>query len=130
MADAASVTIQATILPDEIAKTLTGTMSVSPDDANDKWYYKLTAVTTTSAEESSGHTTISVTDATVFSIGDLVNFFFKMKVKIMLNALIIISVRKLLEFSRHLKLSLKKEAALMIEHQNQVIQFNGTKITK
>ena len=34
MADAASVTIQATILPDEIAKTLTGTMSVSPDDDN------------------------------------------------------------------------------------------------
>ena len=36
--------------------------------------YSQDAVTTTSAEESSGQTTISVTDATVFSIGDLVNF--------------------------------------------------------
>ena len=35
---------------------------------------KQTAVTTTSAEESSGQTTISVTDATVFGVGDLVNF--------------------------------------------------------
>ena len=50
MADDASVSIQATILPDEIAKTLTGTMTVTPDDANDKWYYKLTSVTTTSAD--------------------------------------------------------------------------------
>ena len=40
MADDAQVSIQATILPDEIAKTLTGTMTVTPDDANDKWYYK------------------------------------------------------------------------------------------
>ena len=36
--------------------------------------YSQDAVTTRSAEESSGQTTISVTDATVFSIGDLVNF--------------------------------------------------------
>ena len=50
MADDASVSFQATILPDEIAKTLTGTMTVTPDDANDKWYYKLTSVTTTSAD--------------------------------------------------------------------------------
>ena len=50
MADDAQVSIQATILPDEIAKTLTGTMTVSPDDANDKWYYKLTACTTTSTD--------------------------------------------------------------------------------
>ena len=34
----------------EIAKTLTGTMTVTPDDANDKWYYKLTSITTTSAD--------------------------------------------------------------------------------
>jgi hypothetical protein len=37
MADDASVSIQATILPDEIAKTLTGSMTVAPADANDKW---------------------------------------------------------------------------------------------
>ena len=50
MADDAQVSIQATILPDEIAKTLTGTMTVAPDDANDKWYYKLTACTATSTD--------------------------------------------------------------------------------
>ena len=55
MADDAQVSIQATILPDEIAKTLTGTMTVSPDDANDKWYYKLTACTTTSTDLIAGN---------------------------------------------------------------------------
>ena len=50
MADGASVSISATILPDEIATTLSGTMAVAPDDANDKWYYKLTACTTTSTD--------------------------------------------------------------------------------
>lgn len=55
MADDASVSFQATILPDEIAKTLTGTMTVTPDDANDKWYYKLTACTTTSTDLIAGN---------------------------------------------------------------------------
>ena len=55
MADDAQVSIQATILPDEIAKTLTGTMTVSPDAANDKWYYKLTACTTTSTDLIAGN---------------------------------------------------------------------------
>ena len=50
MADDASVTISATILPDEISKTISGSMTVTPDDANDKWYYKLTACTTTSTD--------------------------------------------------------------------------------
>ena len=36
--------------------------------------YEQTAVTTTSAEESAGQTTISVTDASVFGVGDIVNF--------------------------------------------------------
>ena len=48
MADAATISITATMLPDEIAKTITGSMTVTPTDANDKWYYKLTSVTTTS----------------------------------------------------------------------------------
>jgi len=48
MADDASITLTATLLPDEIAKTISGSMTVSPDGANDKWYYKLTACTTTS----------------------------------------------------------------------------------
>ena len=55
MADAASVSIQATLLPEEIASTLSGSISVSPDDANDKWYYKLTSVTTTSADLIAGY---------------------------------------------------------------------------
>ena len=55
MANDAQVSIQATILPDEIAKTLTGTMTVTPDDANDKWYYKLTACTTTSTDLIAGN---------------------------------------------------------------------------
>ena len=42
MADAATITVSATMLPDEIATTLSGSMTVTPDDANDKWYYKLT----------------------------------------------------------------------------------------
>ena len=40
-------------------------------DATD---YEQTAVTTTSGEESAGQTTISVSDATVFGVGDIVNF--------------------------------------------------------
>ena len=43
MANAASVTLTATILPDEIAKTISGAMTVTPG-TNEKWYYKLTSV--------------------------------------------------------------------------------------
>ena len=50
MADAATISITATLLPDEIAKEISGSMVVTPDDANDKWYYKLTACTTTSTD--------------------------------------------------------------------------------
>lgn len=55
MADAATVNVSATLLPDEIATTLTGSMTVTPDDANDKWYYKLTACTTTSTDLIAGY---------------------------------------------------------------------------
>ena len=48
MADDAIVVMQATVLPDEIAKVISNTTTVSPADANDKWYYKLTSVTNTS----------------------------------------------------------------------------------
>ena len=50
MADAATITVSATMLPDEIAKTITGSMTVSPDDVNDKWYYKFTSCTATSTD--------------------------------------------------------------------------------
>ena len=44
MANDASATIQATVLPDEIAKTFSASMTVTPADANDKWYYKKTRI--------------------------------------------------------------------------------------
>ena len=50
MADAATITLTATLLPDEISKEISGSMTVTPDDANDKWYYKLTSCTTTSTD--------------------------------------------------------------------------------
>ena len=54
MADDATVNITATILPDEIAKTISGTMTISPADANDKWYYKLTSVSNSSTDLMAG----------------------------------------------------------------------------
>ena len=44
MANDASVTIKATVLPDDIAKTISGAVVVAPADTDDKWYYKLTSV--------------------------------------------------------------------------------------
>ena len=44
MADNASVTLSATILPDEIAKTISGAMTVTPADTTEKWYFKITNV--------------------------------------------------------------------------------------
>ncbi|SVC40623.1 uncharacterized protein METZ01_LOCUS293477, partial [marine metagenome] len=54
MADAASVTISATVLPDEIAKTISGSMTVAPADVNHKWYYKLTSVSNASTDLMAG----------------------------------------------------------------------------
>ena len=50
MADDATVNLTATILPDEIAKTISGSMTISPADVNDKWYYKLTSVSNASTD--------------------------------------------------------------------------------
>ena len=50
MANAASITVSATVLPDNISKTIAGSMTVTPDDANDKWYYKYTSCTATSTD--------------------------------------------------------------------------------
>jgi len=55
MADAATISITATMLPDEIAKSFSGSMIVTPDDANDKWYYKLTSCTATSTDLIAGN---------------------------------------------------------------------------
>ena len=81
MANAATISIQATMLPDEIAKTFSGSMIVSPDDANDKWYYKLTEITTTSADLIAGsyldYTAVDQDTApTAVATGDKVKFLF------------------------------------------------------
>ena len=45
------MTVSAVILPDEISKTLASqTFSYTPADATEGWYYKLTDVTTSSAD--------------------------------------------------------------------------------
>ena len=81
MADSAYVTVSATMLPDEIAKKITGSMTVTPDDANDKWYYKLTACTATSTNLIAGafldYTAVDDDTApTAVHANDLVKFLF------------------------------------------------------
>ena len=81
MANDATVNITATILPDEISKTLSGSMTVPPDDANDKWYYKKTEVTTTSADLIAGsfldYTAVDQDTApTAVATGDKIKFLF------------------------------------------------------
>jgi len=48
MADAATITSSNLVLPDEIAKTITGEFSYQPASVAEGWYYKLTDVTNTS----------------------------------------------------------------------------------
>ena len=57
MADDATITLSATVLPDEIAKTIAGTMTLAPADANDKWYYKFTSVSNASTDLIAGYFT-------------------------------------------------------------------------
>ena len=81
MANEASVTVQATVLPDEIAKTISGSMTISPADANDKWYYKLTSVSNSSTDLMAGnfidYTAVDDDTApTAIATGDKVNFLF------------------------------------------------------
>jgi len=79
MADAATISVTATMLPDEIAKTIEGSMTVTPSDANHKWYYKLTSVTNSSNDligahfsnytalaDSTAPQTVAVTDSVAF----------------------------------------------------------------
>ena len=79
MADAATISVTATMLPDEIAKTITGSMTVTPSDANHKWYYKLTSVSNGSADMIGGHYSnyTAIADATApqtVSVSDTVAF--------------------------------------------------------
>ena len=54
MADDATVVSQVTVLPDEIAQTISTTTTISPADANDKWYYKQTSVSNSSTDLMAG----------------------------------------------------------------------------
>ena len=79
MADAATITVTATMLPDEIAKTIDGSMTVTPADANHKWYYKLTSVTNSSTDLIGGYYSnyTALADATApqtVATGDTVAF--------------------------------------------------------
>ena len=63
MADAATMTIDATLLPDDVSKELLNeTFAYTPADTTEGWYYKLTDITTTSrdliaSDEDSGNAT-------------------------------------------------------------------------
>ena len=79
MADAATISVTATMLPDEIAKTIDGSMTVTPSDANHKWYYKLTSVTNSSNDLIGGYYSnyTALADATApqtIATGDTVAF--------------------------------------------------------
>ena len=82
MANDAIASIQATILPDEIAKTISATMTVSPSDATEKWYYKKTSVSNTGTEDliAGNYTDYTAVDndtaPTAVATGDKVNFLF------------------------------------------------------
>ena len=82
MADGASVSLQATVLPDEIAKTFSATLNLDPEDGNDKWYYKLTSVPNTSQNLITGsYTDYTAVDSataplTIDTAADLVKFLF------------------------------------------------------
>jgi len=80
MADAATISVTATMLPDEIAKTVTGSMAVAAA-AGDKWYYKLTNVTTSSTVVIAGSyvnkTAIGTTTAhDAVATGDKIKFLY------------------------------------------------------
>ena len=81
MADAATVVMKPTLLPDEIAKTIEATTTVSPKDANDKWYYKLTSVSNASSDLMAGYYTdyTAVDDdtaPTAIATGDKIEFIY------------------------------------------------------
>ena len=80
MADAAMVVMKTTILPDEIAKTIEATTTITPKDANDKWYYKLTSVSAASTDLMAGYfadyTAVDDDAPTAVTTGDKVEFIY------------------------------------------------------
>ena len=81
MADAATISVTATMLPDEIATTISGSMTLAPADANHKWYYKLTSVSNSSTDLMAGYFTdyLAIDDDTApiaITTSDTVAFLF------------------------------------------------------
>ena len=81
MADDATISVQATVLPDEIAKTISGSLTITPSDTSEKWYYKLTSVSNSSTDLIAGYYTdyTAVDDdtaPTAVATGDKVLFLF------------------------------------------------------
>ena len=81
MANSATVNITATLLPDKIAKVIEGSTTISPADANDKWYYKFTNVSNSSTDLIAGYfldyTGVDDDTApTAVASADKVNFLF------------------------------------------------------
>mgnify|MGYP003127440962 FL=1 len=81
MADDAIATIQVQGLPDEIQKVFTSTMTVTPADTTEKWYYKLSSVDTGDDDLMVGdfldYTAVNAeTATTAIHANDLVMFLF------------------------------------------------------
>ena len=83
MADAATMTLSAAMLPDEIAVTLSSlTFAYTPADGDDKWFYGLVNVRTSSADLISGNFlskaagTSSASGTAAIATGDKVKFLF------------------------------------------------------
>jgi hypothetical protein len=81
MADDAIATIQVQGLPDEIQRVFTSTMTVTPADTSEKWYYKLSSVDTGDDDLMNGdfldYTAVNAeTATTAISTSDLVMFLF------------------------------------------------------
>ena len=82
MANDASVTFSATVLPDEIARTIAGSITVDPSTVgNAKWYFKKTQVQTTAADLIAGsfldYTAVDQDTApTAIATADKVKFLF------------------------------------------------------
>ena len=110
MADAATVVMKTTVLPDEIAKTIEATTTVSPKDANDKWYYKLTSVSASSTDLMAGsfidYTAVDDDTApTAIATGDKVEFLYiKIVIQLIIFMLFLMQGQQLQQQMMQLKL--------------------------
>ena len=80
MADDAIASVSVQVLPDEIAKTISGSTTITPV-SGDRWYYKLTSVSNSSTDLMAGnfidYTAVDDDTApTAIATGDKVNFLF------------------------------------------------------